>query len=246
MRGLWRGTGPTVIRLTFGAGLNFALLEVLKSVLEQQQDDGSRRLEAGRAAVVGGLSRAIAAAVMCPVTLVKTRMEYSGADGVKYKNTFHALATIARTEGPAQLFRGLGPTVMTNAPFSALYYMFYTRLREGLSHEGRPQTFVNFGSGVCAATAATLLTQPTDVLRTTIQLRLAGGDPGVWSITKSILQSQGPGGLFTGAGPRILKRTTQTALVWTLYEELMPRLSNLWLWAQALPDQGPEGPLNGG
>jgi solute carrier family 25 protein 38 len=36
-----------------------------------------------------------------------------------------------------------------------------------------------------------------------------------------------------GAAPRILKRTLQTALVWTLYEELVPRMSALYMLATA-------------
>ena len=31
--------------------------------------------------------------------------------------------------------------------------------------------------------------------------------------------------MLAGAGPRVVKRTLQTALVWTLYEELQPRLA---------------------
>ena len=43
-----------------------------------------------------------------------------------------AFTSIARKESPAGLLRGLGPTVLTNAPFSALYYMFYKRLQTQL------------------------------------------------------------------------------------------------------------------
>jgi solute carrier family 25 protein 38 len=39
--------------------------------------------------------------------------------------------------------------------------------------------------------------------------------------------------LAAGAAPRILKRTLQTALVWTLYEELVPRMSALYMLATA-------------
>ena len=39
---------------------------------------------------------------------------------------------IARQEGVRGLFRGLGPTVITNAPYSAFYYLFYTSLKERL------------------------------------------------------------------------------------------------------------------
>ena len=44
-----------------------------------------------------------------------------------------AFRSIARQESPAGLFRGLGPTVLTNAPFSALYYMFYRQMQTRLS-----------------------------------------------------------------------------------------------------------------
>lgn len=159
-----------------------------------------------------GLARAVSAAAMSPVTLVKTRMEYGGPNHITYNNTAHALATIARTEGPSGLFRGLLPTVLTNAPFSALYYMIYTKLKvalsswqssssgNGNSSSGWNSTAVNFVSGVCAATAATLLTQPTDVVRTRMQLGLPGAaGTNVFGTLSHVLKSSGPNALLTGA-----------------------------------------------
>lgn len=129
VRGLWRGTGPTVVRLSIGAGINFVALERLKHIMLEVLPHASGQLGYLQAAAVGGMARAMSAAVMSPVTLVKTRMEYGGPNHITYKNTAHALATIASTEGPRGLFRGLWPTVLTNAPFSALYYMLYTQLK---------------------------------------------------------------------------------------------------------------------
>ena len=68
--------------------------------------------------IASGFARALASTLLCPVTIVKTRMEYSGKGAVNYRDTWHALLTIAKAEGPRGLFRGLVPTVMTNAPFS--------------------------------------------------------------------------------------------------------------------------------
>jgi solute carrier family 25 protein 38 len=318
VRGLWRGTGPTVVRLSLGAALNFVALERLKAAAlshaasaaaaveeeektqgaagrrggqgtrkhgdgsgsssEQKCDQPPPRLGVWQAAAVGGLARALSAAVMSPVTLVKTRMEYGGAGGLasaaaasssspsaaaaaaaaagrRYQNTWHALATIAREEGGLRgLFRGAGPTVLTNAPFSALYYLFYTRLQAALGPGGSgggggggggggaaaqtaggggpaaplvPAFAVNFVSGVVAAAAATLATQPTDVLRTRMQLGLGAGGaaPSAAAALAQVLRAQGPAALLTGVGPRAAKRVLQTALVWTLYEELAPRLA---------------------
>lgn len=53
-----------------------------------------------------------------------------------------------------------------------------------------------------------------------------------------VLQAAAQGGthaLMAGVAPRIAKRTLQTALLWTLYEELVPHMSEggraLKLWA---------------
>lgn len=191
--------------------------------------------------------------ISCPITLVKTRMEYvpSAGSGIstaavlpQYRNTVHALNTIAREEGIRGLYRGLGPTILANAPFSALYYTFYTRLQERLRKVGSdlPNPAINFASGTLAAVAATLLTQPADVVRTRVQLGLARGSAtgagggvrggaSIVSVLQHIAASQGYKGMLVGAAPRILKRTLQTALVWTLYEELMPRLTKATDWA---------------
>lgn len=154
----------------------------------------------------------MSAAVMSPVTLVKTRMEYGGPNHVAYKNTAHALATIAQQEGPRGLFRGLWPTVLTNAPFSALYYMLYTKLKVVMADsavgDGLPPTAVNFVSGVCAATAATLLTQPSDVVRTRMQLGLPGtAKSNAISTLGHLLKSSGPNALLAGVlgGPPTAK-----------------------------------------
>ena len=71
----------------------------------------------------------MAAVAACPITIVKTRMEYSGVGAHAYSGTLQALRSIWRTEGMAGLYAGLGPTALSQAPFSALYYMFYTRLQ---------------------------------------------------------------------------------------------------------------------
>lgn len=48
------------------------------------------------------------------------------------QNTYAALRSIISTEGARGIFRGMGPTILTNAPFSALYYMFYSDMKRRL------------------------------------------------------------------------------------------------------------------
>ncbi len=225
-------------------------------------DAAKAPLTAGEAFLVGGGARALSSALTSPLTLVKTRMEFCGSGSVgsaavasssssaastslRGMSTVSALATIARAEGARGLFRGLGPTVAANAPFSALYYSFYSRLRLRFADAGAPAAASNFGAGLLAAAAATVLTQPADMVRTHMQLGLGGtagaaaagttaaaaaaaassSSLGPWQTLSAVVRTRGPGALLAGTAPRILKRTLQTALVWTLYEELQPRIA---------------------
>ena len=300
-RGLWAGSGPTVMRLSAGLAIQFLAIDSLKDFVAsraakrrqlEEVEDGERKsgkakkrsasaatsaaadastkpvLTAGEAFLVGGGARALSSALTSPLTLVKTRMEFCGSgaasasassaasSSLKGMSTVSALATIGRTEGARGLLRGLGPTVAANAPFSAIYYSFYSRLRVQFAEAGAPAAASNFGAGLLAAAAATVLTQPADMVRTHMQLGLGGsggigaaaagaaagaatGTPsaaaiaaaasssslGPWQTLSTVIRTRGPGALLAGTAPRILKRTLQTALVWTLYEELQPRIA---------------------
>lgn len=88
-RGLWRGTSPTVARLALGVGVHFLALEYIKDAVYKFSPQGAGhkhgQLSAIQAFMSGGISRGIAAAVTCPVTVVKTRMEYVSASSINYK-----------------------------------------------------------------------------------------------------------------------------------------------------------------
>lgn len=232
VRGLWRGTSPTVARLAIGVGVHFLALEFIKDAIYNFSSKGAGhshgQLSAAQAFCSGGLSRGVAAAVTCPVTVVKTRMEYVGIAGVQYRGTVHALRTIAASEGASGLMRGFWPTVLSNAPFSAIYYMLYSDLRRRFQKEGRSSTGVNFVSGTVAAIAATLATQPADVIRTRMQLVAHNGvHMSPLQTLQIATRTGGAKALLVGTVPRVMKRTIQTAVVWTLYEELVPRVTML-------------------
>ena len=69
----------------------------------------------------------------------------------------------------------------SSAPFSAVHYAVYRQLQDTLAPRfaSSQRTLLNFACGACASLAATLLTQPFDVLRTRAMLNLAGGRRGL-------------------------------------------------------------------
>uniref|UniRef100_A0A7I4EFQ3 Uncharacterized protein n=1 Tax=Physcomitrium patens TaxID=3218 RepID=A0A7I4EFQ3_PHYPA len=214
VKGLWRGTGPACVRVGLGAGLYFAVLgpmmETIRSAFARgepyTQGDGGPLKEKLPALVTlsaGALTRSIASSVVCPITVIKTRMEYAAASGLVYRNTFHAVQTISYKEGLSGLYSGLIPTLARDAPYSGLYLLMYNRIGSSLKESvptGTPQAATNFLAGALAGGSATLLTHPPDVVH-------------------------GLKGLFVGVMPRVGRRALQQAFAWTIYEEIVQRVS---------------------
>ena len=235
IRGLWAGVSASCVRTACGAGLYFLLLERVTRELNAKfpvSKDSSQTVQGARTFAVGAASRALAAAMLCPLTVVKTRMEYASISGTSYTGVANALNTIGAKEGVKGLFSGLGSTLLRDAPFSGLNLMMYTHLRtvmgEVAAAQGRETTSMDtFFAGAVAGGAATFLTHPPDVLRTRVQL----GRPSA-SFVK-IVTEEGVRALWVGSFPRILRRTLQQAMTWSLYEHVAKLLGGTSLSPKA-------------
>ena len=235
IRGLWAGVSASCVRTACGAGLYFLLLERVTRELNAKfpvSKDSSQTVQGARTFAVGAASRALAAAMLCPLTVVKTRMEYASISGTTYTGVANALYTIGAKEGMKGLFSGLGSTLLRDAPFSGLNLVMYTQMRTVMGEvavaQGRETDAMDtFFAGAVAGGVATFLTHPPDVLRTRVQL----GRPST-SFVK-IVTEEGVRALWVGSFPRILRRTLQQAMTWSLYEHVAKLLGGTSLSPKA-------------
>lgn len=140
MSALWRGLGPTVARVFFGAGIYFSSIHAISDALKGGGDTGggagtaaagapAALSDTARTFVAGFSARTLAAALLSPVAVVKTRMEWTPRAGLPYRSTLGGVVHIARAEGVAALYSGLIPTLVRDSPFSGLYFTIYSRLK---------------------------------------------------------------------------------------------------------------------
>jgi len=169
LTGLWRGLLPSICRTVPGVGLYFSSMHWMKS-----QTAG--RPSTLQSLLIGATARAFAASAMIPFTVLKTRFE-SGS--FQYRGLGSALVSIAKTEGGVGLCRGLAPTLLRDAPFSALYLACYEALKANLPGQETSPTSHHLLCGLGAGVLASLATHPADRVKTTMQLAGAGS-PG-WS-----------------------------------------------------------------
>lgn len=152
----------------------------------------------------GAIAGTVAAAVVCPLDVLKTRLQVSSAVrssavGDKYLSTYGALKRIVRHEGVRGLYRGLGPTVAALLPNWGVYFSAYGALKRLFAEAsessdaergkkggaGRAKKGANHFAHILAAAgagAATIVvTNPLWVAKTRLQVQhsraLAGALP---------------------------------------------------------------------
>ena len=80
------------------------------------------------------------------------------------------------------LWRGLGPTLWRDVPFSGIYWAGYEGWKKVFKRHGMSGAWVAFLSGAVSGTSAALITSPFDVLKTRPLFRRGeGGRPATYS-----------------------------------------------------------------
>jgi solute carrier family 25 protein 38 len=211
---LWRGLTPTLIRVVPGIGCYFFTLEALQKISGVRNPGHLHNL------LLGFTARSLVGVVFLPVTVLKTRFESNFYKG--YGNMKVGVAQIMFKNGFSGLYSGLVPTLLRDAPFSALYLTFYrfqqSLIKEDVLH-GRWSTTVYLMCGINAGIVACLITHPFDMIKTQMQL-FPEKYPSTFQTSALLYKSQGISAFFRGIVPRACRRTLMSALSWTVYERL--------------------------
>jgi len=120
------------------------------------------------------------------------------------------------------MWRGLGPTLWRDVPFSGIYWASYEAGKSFFARRGREGASVAFMSGATSGTIAALITSPFDVLKTRRQALIMSSSNA--ELTKTvplllrIIQMEGPAALFTGILPRVAKIAPACGIMISCYE----------------------------
>ncbi|QRW04819.1 DNA mismatch repair protein MutS [Ceratobasidium sp. AG-Ba] len=167
--GLWKGVGTS---LTIAVPASTAYMLTYDHLNHSLPVLDSAPLVTPLAA--GIASRSIVASLFSPLELVRTRIQYPNRTG---HSAYYAVCPSWNTVDGCNrwgrsLWRGLGPTLWRDVPFSGIYWAGYEsgkRTLKRLGHTGVDAAFVSgAGSGMIAA----LITMPFDTLKTRRQAAL--------------------------------------------------------------------------
>ncbi len=239
LRSLWSGLSPALVMAVPSTALYFTAYEELRGILTGVLGDHTATGGMPVAALLAGATaRTVAASVISPLELIRTKMQSRSS---RHGIVSGIRADMAEHGGVRGLWRGLGPTLWRDVPFSAMYWGGYEMAKSALAPlfleaDGSGSTLQHFAlaflCGSLSGSASALVTTPFDVVKTKRQAALyglappnsqsAGSSPPpstrTWSILRSIYAKEGLGGWFVGVLPRVAKVAPACAIMIGSYE----------------------------
>ncbi|MED6150554.1 Folate transporter 1, chloroplastic [Stylosanthes scabra] len=204
-------------------------------------------------AAAGATAGFVTVSVMHPLDVVRTRFQVN--DGrvshvPNYKNTVHAIFTIARSEGLRGLYAGFLPGVLGSTISWGLYFFFYDKAKQRYS-KNREETLspgLHLASAAEAGGFVCLCTNPVWLVKTRLQLQtpLHQTRPyyGIFDAFRTIMREEGFRALYRGIVPGLFLQVSHGAVQFTAYEELRKVIVDIKNMRSRRHRQNPDDLLN--
>jgi len=218
--GLYRGFAAFMLQLTPNNLIYFWSYEITRDYLIE-----SSVVNPTWAPMFGGvLARTLATYAVAPFELIK--VQFQSGHLSKETSIFNALRQNSQ-RGLLNLWRGVGPTLWRDVPFSAIYWFFYEDFKKRFSsgvnlnlESAYDRFYVSFFAGAIAGTAAGFVVTPFDVVKTLRQAQVES-DGTNKSTMRTLQKLWGQGkvsAVFAGLGPRLLRVPPGCAIMISSYE----------------------------
>ncbi|MBN3287303.1 S2539 protein, partial [Polyodon spathula] len=168
VRSLWSGLPPTLVMAVPATVIYFTCYDQLRDFLRYGMGYQGNQVPL----VAGAFARLGAVTVISPLELIRTKMQ---SRQLSYRQLRVCIQSSVAQDGWLSLWRGWGPTILRDVPFSALYWFNYELVKARLCKEYSVQeaTFmISFKAGAISGAIAAVMTLPFDVVKTRRQIEL--------------------------------------------------------------------------
>ncbi|GAX83249.1 hypothetical protein CEUSTIGMA_g10675.t1 [Chlamydomonas eustigma] len=186
----------------------------------------------------GAIAGALTATFVCPLDVLKTRLQVQRISERHGGGIAKGLANIVRQEGLKGLYRGLGPTLVALLPNWAVYFTVYDKLKHTFSQgpggqQLSPTPAIHMAAAASAGIATLLVTNPLWVIKTRMQtqnMSLANRPmhmrayKGTFDALARITREEGLRGLYSGLAPSLMG-VLHVAIQFPLYEHCKTSLA---------------------
>jgi solute carrier family 25 thiamine pyrophosphate transporter 19 len=160
-------------------------------------------------ALHGAIAGLVSRTCIAPLDVIKIRLQVQNKFFPHYDGMLDAFKKIKHEEGVLALWKGNASGLIFYGTYGAVQFYVYDHLSRYLKN--------SFVTGAIAATAATVITYPFDIMRTRLSLR----QNAVWGSTLilDVIRQEGmKTALFKGLGPTVIQVTPYMGTVFASYE----------------------------
>ncbi|CAI9264880.1 unnamed protein product [Lactuca saligna] len=218
-KGLFRGNLVNVIRVAPSKAIELFAYDTVKKNLAPKPGE-KEKLRVPESLIAGAVAGISSTVCTYPLELLKTRLTVQR--GV-YKNIVDAFLKIVQTEGPAELYRGLTPSLIGVIPYAATNYFAYDTLRKAYKKLTKEEQISNIATlliGSAAGAISSSATFPLEVARKHMQAGAINGRvyDNMLHALLTIFEKEGIKGLYRGLGPSCVKIVPAAGISFMCYE----------------------------
>ncbi|KAI9593931.1 mitochondrial carrier domain-containing protein [Syncephalis fuscata] len=233
VRGLFKGVYSPLVGIGICNAALFSANENFRRLL--QNGNSNEPMTLGEMTLAGALSGVVLAFILCPIELVKIRIQVQYGDGKPgrqmtrpYTGVTECALRTFQTEGLRGLYRGMNMTLLREIPSSAAYFGAYEGIKEllALRHANkleRPRPLDYLIAGGIAGQVAWLVCYPQDIIKSRLQIDPVSSGHGSAHYAR-LLWREGNRNFrvfFRGFGTAMIRAFPANAATFLVYENVM-------------------------
>ncbi|CAI5756445.1 unnamed protein product [Candida verbasci] len=234
-KGLFRGNTLNCIRIFPYSAVQFAVFEKFKHIMLNYRPRIGNELNGFERLISGSIAGIVSVVVTYPLDLIRARITVQTASLKKLNkldkplSVWQTIKEVYTKEGGFfALYRGLIPTTLGVAPYVAINFALYERLREYMNNS--PNDFSNpiwkLSAGATSSLIAGVIIYPLDLLRKRFQV--ASMNDGAFGFKYkstmhalvTIFKNEGFFGAYKGLTANLYKIVPSMAVSWLCYDTM--------------------------
>jgi solute carrier family 25 citrate transporter 1 len=209
--------------LMFSVPKNYVRFGAFQYARSNVFTDTTKKINTFMCGLCAGAAEAIM--VVTPQETLKTKLIHDIlSPEPKYRNVFHGIYSITKTQGLAGVYAGPVPTVLKQSTNQGVRFVVFEDTQKVLNQVIPIKVVADLLSGAFAGVCSTLINNPIDVIKTNMQGLEAHKYKGFTDCFGQIYRSEGVVGFYKGVGPRLARVTLDVGLTFAIFNSLKRKL----------------------
>jgi hypothetical protein len=186
-------------------------------------------MEMLKSVVGAGSAAVITVTFIHPIDVLKTRLQVSGdastgARNYKSLGIGGTISVIAKEEGVAAFWKGIGAAWMREASYTSLRLGLYSPIKAAMGVKKDSSFFMKFVAGGLAGALGSMVGNPFDVVKTRMMAAEGKTVPPMSKTFADLYAAQGLGGFYRGLQANVMRAVVLNGTKMACYDQIKSEL----------------------